>query len=289
MAARPGSRGSGARGQGPGDLILIGGHEEKGAGADASVLDAVAERADGGPLLVLTTAAHDPEKAAAIYGAAFRERGVRDVDTIDVRARAEAYDDALVARAAAARAYFLTGGDPVRLTSQLGGTPLFQRVYDNWRAGAPIAGTSAGALTQSEAMIVHGSDQRSHEIAGVRMAPGFGLVHGAVIDVHFAERGRLPRLLGAIAHCPRHVGIGIDEDAAVIVAGRRCTVLGSSAVYVVDAHALRWSNLDAKQATGVLSAHGFVVHVLAAGGGFDLDTRTPLPPGDGPASEAGPR
>jgi cyanophycinase len=56
-----------------------------------------------------------------------------------------------------------------------------------------------------------------------------------VIDSHFAERGRMGRLLGAVAQNPRNIGLGINEDTAIVVSGdERFEVIGSGAVYVVD-------------------------------------------------------
>src|SRR3546814_15945439 len=92
--------------------------------------------------------------------------------------------------------------------------------------GGVVAGTSAGASVMSETMLVRGSSQESHRIGDLHMAPGLGLIRDVIIDQHFAERGRIGRLLGAVAQNPRVLGIGIDEDTAII--DRKSTRLNSS-------------------------------------------------------------
>src|SRR3546814_13908456 len=82
-------------------------------------------------------------------------------------------------------------------------------------------------------MLVRGASQESHRIGDLHMAPGLGLIRDVIIDQHFAERGRIGRLLGAVAQNPRVLGIGIDEDTAIILEGGSFRVHGSGAVYVV--------------------------------------------------------
>lgn len=125
-------------------------------------------------------------------------------------------------------------------------------------------------------MLVGGASSESHRIGDLRMAPGLGLIRNAIIDQHFAERGRIGRLLGAVAHNPRILGIGIDEDTAIVVEGDRFSVLGSGAVYVVDAEEVTQSNIAEGRSACALSLHDVRMHVLAAGDAFDLAQRAPI-------------
>jgi cyanophycinase len=109
------------------------------------------------------------------------------------------------------------------------------------------------------------------------MAPGLGLIRDVIIDQHFAERGRFGRLLGAVAHNPRVLGLGIDEDTAAIVEDDCFTVLGSGAVYVVDGQHITHSNVAEARPERVLSMHDVCVHVLGTGDRFDLKHRKPMP------------
>ena len=173
---------------------------------------------------------------------------------------------------------FFTGGDQVKITSQIGDTPIFRRVQEIYGAGGVIAGTSAGASVMSETMLVEGGDEESHVIGGsVRMAPGLGLIDGVIIDQHFMERGRVGRLIGAVAQNPKNLGIGIDEETAIVVekGGREFYVLGSGAVYVIDGSEVSYSNVAEQDLKKTLSIHNMKVHMLSQGDSFDLITRRP--------------
>jgi cyanophycinase len=143
-----------------------------------------------------------------------------------------------------------------------------------------VAGTSAGASVMSETMLVGGASSATHRIGDLHMAPGLGLVRDAIIDQHFAERGRFGRLIGAVAHNPRVLGIGIDEDTAAIVEDRLFRVIGSGAVYVVDGASVTYCNLAEAKPDRVLAMHGMTVHVLGTGDRYDLAKRNPLPSKD---------
>ncbi len=170
---------------------------------------------------------------------------------------------------------FFSGGDQLRIRSQIGDTPVEQRVREIHARGGPIAGTSAGASVMSETMLVKGTSGGSYRIGELHMAPGLGLVRDAIIDQHFTERGRFGRLLGAVAHNPRELGIGIDEDTAVVVEGTRFRVIGHGCVYVVDGAGVTHSNIAEARPERALSMYNVRMHVLGAGGAFDLSTRRP--------------
>jgi cyanophycinase len=141
----------------------------------------------------------------------------------------------------------------------------------------------------SQTMVIGGEGEASPGIAGVRMAPGLGLLEGVVVDSHFAERGRFGRLLGAVAQNPANLGLGLDEDTAVVVErGERLRVLGSGAAYILDGGSIRYSSLSEARTDGVLTIHGVTLHVLGTGDRFDLPTRQPLGPTAGaPQGQAG--
>lgn len=108
------------------------------------------------------------------------------------------------------------------------------------------------------------------------MAPGLGLIPDVIIDQHFAERGRIGRLLGAVAQNPRVLGIGIDEDTAIIVENNTFTVLGAGAVYVVDGTDVTHSNVSEAGDEQPLSIFGVKLHVVAGGDRFNLVKRMPM-------------
>src|SRR3954462_1809936 len=132
-----------------------------------------------------------------------------------------------------------------------------------------------------ETMLVAGPGDESGRISALEMAPGLGLVRGAVIDSHFAERGRMGRLLGAVAQNPKNIGLGIDENTAVVLDhgpdGPRFRVIGGGAVYVVDGARITYSSLSERHAQGVLTICGVTLDVLGHGDAYDLAARRALP------------
>jgi cyanophycinase len=172
---------------------------------------------------------------------------------------------------------FFTGGDQLRLTTLIGDTPVFSRCYEIFTNGGVIAGTSAGASVMSETMIVAGDGEASPRIGEtLQLAPGFGFAKDMVIDQHFAERGRVGRLIGVVAQNPRILGLGIDENTAIEVEPfRRFRVLGNGSVTVIDASDVSDTNV-ADDVTGrAISVFDLRVHLLTQGDEFDLMTRTP--------------
>lgn len=260
-----------------GTLIIIGGHEDK--AGDRVILTEVAQRArkDAGRLVVITVATQVPEEVAAEYRTVFGELGVKHVDVLDVRTRDEAHESAVIDKVKDARVVFFTGGDQLRITSQLGDSPVFQSLLDTYHSGGTIVGTSAGAAAMPGTMLISGPGDESSKLTSLGMAPGLGLMPDVVIDSHFAERGRIGRLLGAVAQNPRNLGIGIDEDTAIVVDRGTCfEVLGSGAVYVVDGTQISYSSLSETNADGVISIDDVRLHVLGAGDQYDLTARRPV-------------
>jgi cyanophycinase len=129
-----------------------------------------------------------------------------------------------------------------------------------------------------ETMLLSGASDSSFRIDDLSMGPGLGLITGVIIDSHFAERGRIGRLLGAVTYNPEHIGLGIDEDTAIIVRQQQFEVIGSGAVYVVDGTKVTFSSLpqDKKSDDSKIASIGDIcLHVLAAGDTYDFATRQP--------------
>jgi cyanophycinase len=256
-----------------GTLIIIGGHEDH--DGDKVILKEVASRVRNGKLVLATIASHEPEGYLEKYQTSFAELGVSEVTELYVEDRLEASDEAKLAALDEVQAVFFSGGDQLRITSQIGGTPIFDRVLDIYRNGGVIAGTSAGASMMSDIMLVKGTSGASFRVGDVRMAPGLGLLSNVIIDQHFAERGRIGRLIGAVSQNPRELGIGIDEDTALVVQGGEFRVIGSGAVYLVDASGATHSDVAEADSDTTLSIHDLKLHVLSSGDRFDFSTRRP--------------
>jgi cyanophycinase len=256
-----------------GAVIAIGGHEDK--DGEKEILHEVARRLGGGPLVIATIASHEPEGYVEAYRKAFEGMNVSELRELHVSERSEAADPAKLEVLEGAAGVFFTGGDQLRITSQIGDTAIEARVRALHANGGVIAGTSAGASMMSETMLVRGSNAESYRIGDLHMAPGLGLVPNTIIDQHFAERGRIGRLLGAVAHNPRVLGIGIDEDTCIVLEGSRFSVLGQGGVYVVDGSKVTYCNVAEGSPDSTLSLHHVTLHVLAKGDSYDLSQHTP--------------
>jgi cyanophycinase len=264
-----------------GTIIAIGGGEDK--TGSCVILREVARRVKG-KLIIATVASQSPDEYFETYAKAFKELGVKNLCELYVRDRAEALDPNIANGIHGAGGIFFTGGDQLRIASQIGDTNIERAVQRIHAAGGVIAGTSAGASVMSSTMLVKGSSAESHRIGDLHMAPGLGLLRDVIIDQHFAERGRIGRLLGAVAQNPRVLGVGIDENTAIIVNGSQFRVQGTGAVYIVDAAGVTYSNVAEAKPDRVLSLCDVRLHVLSAGEGFHLAKRRPSCRADGAQS-----
>ena len=262
-----------SRKPGRGPLVIIGGGEDK--EGERTILREVARYLDGGKLVLATVASHEPEGYFEAYQKAFVDLGVTDVVELYVEERAETLNPEKLSLFDGAAGVFFSGGDQLRIASQIGDTPVEQRVREIHERGGLVAGTSAGASVMSETMLVKGASSESHRIGDLHMAPGLGFVPNAIIDQHFAERSRFGRLFGAVAHNPRELGLGIDEDTAILLEAERFRVIGKGCVYVVDGAGVTRSNIAEARPDKALSMVDVRLHVLSSGDGFDLATRRP--------------
>lgn len=260
----------------PGPLVIIGGAEDK--TGECRILREFL-RLGGGPgarVLVMTVATELPIDVGMEYVEVFRRLGAQDVRTFDVSTRLAANKDSALEFIRDATCIFFTGGEQLRITKLLGGTRIDAALHEALMDGVVLGGTSAGASMMSSTMIVEGEAETNPRINVVDMAPGMEFVDGVVIDQHFAQRGRLGRLLSAVAQYPHHLGLGLDEDTAVVVRAGVLRVLGRGAVSVVDAGSLSHSNLDHVRFDESLSLCDIRLHILSDGYGFHLRSRTPI-------------
>jgi cyanophycinase len=266
-----------------GTLVIIGGREDK--EGDKDILRYVAREVGGGKLVVVTAASERPQELWAAYEPLFRSLGVRHLAQLAVADREDAHRPSVARTLQDADGIFITGGDQLRLTSALGDSIVFQRMREIFEQGGVVAGTSAGASVMSETMLVGGAAEASPRIGGeLEMAPGFGLAAGILIDQHFAERGRTGRLVGAIARNPRIIGVGIDEDTAIVIRGNRTfEVLGAGAVTIIDGSRITRSSVTEDEEGRSMSVFDVRMHLLSQGDAFDLRTREPK---NRPAAEA---
>ncbi len=263
--------------------MIIGGAEDK-LRKRAILKDFV--QASGGiraRIAVIPTASSLGDAVVEVYDALFRSLGADDVIAIRPESRDEAHDPDLVARLHTATGIFMTGGNQLKLSSVVSGTPLGQAIREAHARGVVVAGTSAGASIQSSHMVAFGGPGATPKQRMTQVAAGLGLLKDAVIDQHFDQRNRYGRLLMIVSQSPQLLGLGVDEDTAAVVTeeeGRQLlSVLGKGAVTVFDPARMVTNAYEAKRSTPLL-ASGVVLHVLPSGSVFDLTARqlVPQPP-----------
>ncbi len=268
-----------------GYIVPIGGAEEK--VRSPAILRRFARICGGADaLLAIVPTASELQETGARYVEVFGELGVRRVKVLPFETRADTERDDWLRTLEEADGVFLTGGNQLRLSTTIGGSPVADMLRDRNAQGQHIAGTSAGAAFLSEHMIAFGTEGPTPRADIVTLAPGLGLTRSAIVDQHFRERDRLGRLLTALAYNPRPVGIGLDEDtAAFIDADDRLLVRGSGAITVVDPSDLEFSSMDSAKRHEPVCLLNVRVHILIDGATFDIQSRKAAPPVEVPVEE----
>jgi cyanophycinase len=200
---------------------------------------------------------------------------VESVEVVDTARRENADDPRGLELIQQATGVFFTGGNQARITECLKDTQLDAMLHKRFADGIVIAGTSAGAAMMPDMMIVEGESETNPRMEIVSMDRGMGFLPGVVIDQHFAQRGRLGRLLSAIAQQPVHLGFGIDENTAIAINGKELEVIGEGAITIVDVANITHNNVVELLRDEPLALCNATLHILPHGYKFNLETRLP--------------
>ncbi|MBD1853774.1 cyanophycinase [Leptolyngbya sp. FACHB-711] len=257
-----------------GALIIIGGAEDK--DGDCKILREFVRRAGGlqARIAIMTVATGSPREVGDRYTEVFRRLGVEDVRAVDTSRREDSSDRDVLSAVENATGIFFTGGDQARILEIIKDTELDDLLHKRLAGGAVVAGTSAGAAMMPDKMIVVGESETNPRPDTVEIDRGMGFLPNVVIDQHFAQRGRLGRLLTALALEPATIGFGIDENTAIIVDGHIVEVVGESSVTIVDESEATLNNVNELLKDEPLALGGIKLHILPAGFRFDLRTRS---------------
>ena len=267
-AARPGVDIPGALLVGParGAVVAVGGAMES-----PEIYRRFIELA-GGPdalIVLVPTALGDGVYDNNFAGvAAWRAQGARNLTLLHTNDRAQADTEGFVDPLRRAGGVFFFGGRQWLLADVYGGTRTEQELRGVLERGGVVGGTSAGASILGS-FLVRGDTASNDVVIGDHQV-GFGLLRGVAIDQHVLRRNRHFDLIEVVESHPEVLGIGLDEDTAIIVRGNSAEVIGDSYALV----------FDDRTTTGRDGRFYF----LAPGDGLDLWTRTPARPSrtDGP-------
>lgn len=260
-----------------GNLIIIGGAEDK--EDKCEILKKVVRECEKrkGQLIVLTAATNYEDEVGETYRDVFKRLDYNNVEVMHILNRDDANSRDINKRIKESACIFFTGGDQLKITSLIGGTCLFDSLKYAYFNGSLIVGTSAGASCLCSTMIVSGVDEKSPRKCTIKMAPGMDLVRGVLIDQHFAQRGRINRLISAVAQNPDILGIGIDENTAIFVNGESTfSVLGAGAVTIVDGGGITHTNVSELAPDEILAINDIRMHILPKGYKYDLKLKHPI-------------
>ena len=256
-----------------GYIIPIGGAEEK--LNNPEILDRFVDVCGGKESRIgIIPTASELEDTGRNYEKLFRKLGCKHARVLHFVTREDCQSDKDLDYIEKCDGVFMTGGNQLRLSTTIGGTAIAQAIRRRNAAGMHVAGTSAGAAFMPEHMIAGGHEGSTPTPDMVTMAPGLGLTNNFIIDQHFRQRDRLGRLLTALAYNPFAVGLGLDEDtAAFIKPGDELEVVGTGGITLIDPSDLKYSSMDRARRGEPVSLIGVKLHILVAGGRFEIATR----------------
>lgn len=264
-----------------GHLLVIGGAEDK--YNERRILKkflGLAGGVDKAEVLIVPVASDYPEFAADVYTQAFRNLGVANPRVLRATSRQDVFQADAEKLLEGVTGVFITGGDQMRLVSILGGTEFAALLRKMVReTNIVLAGTSAGAAGMSASMIVRGESASHPKKDSVRLSPGLGFLKNIIIDQHFTERGRISRLITAVSYNPYNLGVGIDENTAIILDPNGVMeVFGEGSVTVVDGSGITYNEIAEVDETEAFGVCGIQLHVLRDGLVYQYLERHPLQP-----------
>lgn len=263
-----------------GHLLVIGGAEDK--YNERRILKKFLELAGGdkAEVLIVPVASDFPEFAADVYTQAFRNLGVAKPRVLRATSRQDIVDADVDTLLDGVTGIFMTGGDQMRLVSLLGGTKLADRIRSTVRSSnIVLAGTSAGAAAMSTTMVVRGEPSSHPYKSAVRLSPGLGFLKNIIIDQHFTERGRISRLVTAVSYNPYNLGIGIDENTAIILDGKGLLeVFGQGSITIVDGSGITFNEIAEVADNESFSVCGLQFHILRDGLSYNYLDRLAIQP-----------
>jgi cyanophycinase len=221
---------------------------------------------------IITTASQIPELVGEEYIEAFKHFNVKNVGVLDIRSREDAKSQIYIDRIRKADVVMFSGGDQLRLSSIFGGTEFLQILKARYlKEHFVIAGTSAGAAAASTNMIYRGQSNKALIKGEVQITAGLGFIDSVIIDTHFVQRGRIGRLLYAVASNPGMLGIGLGEDAGLLITGgTMMEAIGSGLTILVNGRKMAETNIYDVEMGSPVSIRNMRVSVMSIFDKYDL-------------------
>ena len=256
-------------------LIPIGGNEKK--SVDSEIFREMVDLAGGSKarIVVVPTASEEPSERARDYRELFSAFKPEAIHTVHIGERSDAGSTELIKLIGETTLFMFAGGDQLRLSSLIGGTPLHHALLERYRTGdCVVAGTSAGAAFIPEVMIFQNNRFRVYRKGGIEMTKGLGLIRDRIFDTHFVQRSRISRLVHAIATNPALLGLGIEENTGLIIEDEaRAKVVGTGTVIVLDGSAMEINHVGYVENREPFALTNVLYSVLTPGVVYDLKRR----------------
>lgn len=229
-------------------------------------------RHEGSLIEVITTASQIPELVGAEYIKAFGQLNVTNVNVLHIKSREDAGNKEYLDRIRKADVVMFSGGDQLRLTAIFGGTEFLQILKQRYqKENFVIAGTSAGAAAASTHMIYRGQSNEALVKGEVQITAGLGFIDSVIVDTHFVQRGRIGRLMYAVATNPGILGIGLGEDTGLLITeGYMMEAIGSGLIILVDGRNIVSTNIYDVELGSPVSIENLKVHVMSIYDKYDL-------------------
>jgi len=242
----------------------------------------------GAKIAVFGTASGNPEDSTAQIVKALNAHGAR-AEAIPVAPRwpglklQEQLDSAaLIEKVRSSQGVFFSGGAQALIVDTLQpdgkATPMLQAIWEVYRRGGVVAGSSAGAAIMSATMFRDAPDpllvmKGGRLRVGREVAPGLGFVGPKLfVDQHFLKRGRLGRMLPFMLESGYKLGVGVEENSAAVIQGDHMEVIGAHGVLLVDT-----SQAASDAAQALFNVHGVRLSWLDPGDRYDFATGITTP------------
>lgn len=227
---------------------------------------------EGSTVEVITTASQIPELVGEEYIKSFNQLNVEHVNVLHIKSREDAANEEYLDRIRKADVVMFSGGDQLRLTAIFGGTQFLQILKKRYqKEHFVIAGTSAGAAAASTHMIYRGQSNEALVKGEVQITAGLGFIDGVIVDTHFVQRGRIGRLFYAVASNPGILGIGLGEDAGLLITeGNVMEAIGSGLIILVDGKSIVETNIYDVEIGSPVSIENLKVHVMSIFDKYEL-------------------
>ncbi|MDO6391548.1 cyanophycinase [Pontibacter sp. BT731] len=271
-----------------GKIVAIGGNEDKGTMPEPTdehlhdqirffetgILKRIHDELHGigTRIEVITTASHIPEEMAQAYYDGFLLLGCDNVGALHLQTKEDVARPENLERLRKTDAVMFTGGNQSRITEVFAGSPALEILQERyWKEEKfLISGTSAGAMAMAEIMILGAAEKNVLVKGDVELGDGLGFLKNVMIDTHFVNRRRIPRMIESLAAYPNLIGVGLGEDTAVLITDGSCMeTIGSGLVVLFDGRHLKENNYGQLAPNEPLCLENMIMHVLPKGKKFE--------------------